>query len=61
MVTARGCSRLLQKAVTDFGADLPYAQAMDKLLEHYGVVLSESTIRRITLHLTLPSIPASHS
>jgi hypothetical protein len=50
MVTARGCSRLLQKAVTDFGADLPYAQAMDKLLEHYGVVLPESTIGRITLH-----------
>jgi hypothetical protein len=34
--------------MTDFGADLPYAKAMDKLVEHYGVVLAESTIRRVT-------------
>jgi hypothetical protein len=38
----------LQRAVTDFGADVPFAQAMDKLVEHYGVVLGESTIRRLT-------------
>lgn len=49
-VSARGCSRLLQRAATDFGADVSYAQAMDKLVEHYGVVLGESTIRRITQH-----------
>jgi hypothetical protein len=34
--------------VTDFGADVPYAKAMDKLVEHYGIVVSESTIRRVT-------------
>lgn len=34
--------------MTDFGADLPYAKAMDKLVEHYGIVLAESTIRRVT-------------
>lgn len=34
--------------VTDFGADVAFAQVMDKLVEHYGVVLGESTIRRIT-------------
>lgn len=34
--------------MTDFGADLPFAQAMDKIVEHYGVVLGESTIARIT-------------
>ena len=34
--------------MTDFGADQPFAQAMDKMVEHYGVVLSESTIARIT-------------
>jgi hypothetical protein len=34
--------------VTDFGADLPFAQVMDKLVEHYGVILGESTIRHIT-------------
>ena len=34
--------------MTDFGADQAFAQAMDKIVEHYGVVLSESTIARIT-------------
>ena len=34
--------------VTDFGADLAFAQVMDELVEHYGIVLSESTIRHIT-------------
>jgi len=47
-VSNRGCSRPLQRAITDFGADQPFAQAMDKLVEHYGVVLGESTIARIT-------------
>ena len=47
-VSHRGCSRPLQRAVTDFGADLPFAQVMDKLVEHYGIVLGESTIRQIT-------------
>lgn len=27
---------------------MPYAKAMDKLVEHYGIVLAESTIRRVT-------------
>ena len=49
-VRARGCSRLLQRVVTDFAADLPFAKAMDKLVEHYGIVLGESTVRQITLH-----------
>ena len=45
----RGVSRPLQRAVTDFAADVPFARAMDKLVEHYGVLLSESVIRRVTL------------
>jgi hypothetical protein len=44
----RQCSRPLQRAVTDFGADIPYAKVVDKLEEHYGVSLDESTIRRVT-------------
>lgn len=44
----RGCSSALQRVVTDFGADQAFAQVMDKLVEHYGVVMGESTIRRIT-------------
>lgn len=47
-VRNRGCSHALQRVVTDFGADLPFAQVMDKLVEHYGIVLGESTIRHIT-------------
>lgn len=47
-VSHRSCSRPLQRAVTDFGADQAFAQVMDKLVEHYGMVLGESTIRRIT-------------
>jgi len=47
-VSHRGCSRPLQRAVTDFGADQAFAQVMDKLVEHYGIVLGESTILRIT-------------
>ena len=34
--------------VTDLAADVPFAQAMNKLVEHHGVLLSESTIRRMT-------------
>lgn len=47
-VSQRGCSRPLQRVITDFGADQAFAQVMDKLVEHYGIVLAESTIRRIT-------------
>jgi len=47
-ISNRCCSRPLQRAVTDFGADVPFAQVMDKLVEHYGVMLAESTIRHIT-------------
>lgn len=49
-ITSRGCSAPLQRVITDFGADVPYAQVMDKLVEHYGLVLPESTITRITQH-----------
>ena len=47
-VSHRGCSLPLQRAVTDFGADQSFAQVMDKLVEHYGIILGESSIRRIT-------------
>ena len=44
----RSTSLPLQRVVVDFAADVPFAQAMDKLIEHYGVLLSETVIRRIT-------------
>lgn len=34
--------------VTDFGADVVFAQVEDKLVEHYGILLASSTIRRVT-------------
>lgn len=47
--SARGCSRPLQRVISDFGADLPWARVMDKMVEHYGLVIPESTIARVTL------------
>jgi hypothetical protein len=38
----------LQRVVTDLGTDLAFAQAAGKLQEHYGVILSPSTIRQVT-------------
>jgi hypothetical protein len=34
--------------LTDFGADVPFGQVPDKLMEHYGIAMPASTIRRIT-------------
>ncbi len=48
-VSPRGCSRPLQRAITDFAADQPFAVSRMKLLEHYGFAIGESTIQRITL------------
>jgi Uncharacterised protein family (UPF0236) len=47
-VSPLGCSRPLQRAIVDFAADQPFAQARQKLEEHYGVEIGESTIQRIT-------------
>jgi len=47
-VSPLGCSRPLQRAIVDFAADQPFAQARNKLEEHYGVEIGESTIQRIT-------------
>jgi hypothetical protein len=46
-VIPRGCSRALQRAITDFAADQPFAQVRMKLQEHYGLEIGESTIQRI--------------
>ncbi len=47
-VSPLGCSRPLQRAIVDFAADQPFAQARAKLEEHYGFTIGESTIQRIT-------------
>ena len=48
-VSHRGTSRPLRRVVTNFAADVSYAQVVDKLIEHYDVPLDKSTIRRITM------------
>jgi hypothetical protein len=48
-VHARSCSGPLQRVIVDFAADVPFAQAVLKLQEHYGVRVCESTVQRITL------------
>jgi hypothetical protein len=45
-VNPLGCSRPLQRAIVDFAADQPFAQARAKLQEHYGFAIGESTIRQ---------------
>ena len=47
-VSNRSCSVPLQRVITDFGADHPFAKCRGKIIEHYGVALGESTIARIT-------------
>lgn len=48
-ISPRGCSRPLQRAITDFAADQPFALARMKLHEHYGFEIGESTIQRVAL------------
>lgn len=47
-VHCRYYSRPLQRAITDFGADVSFGQAMEKMKEHYGLEVSACMIRKIT-------------
>jgi hypothetical protein len=47
-VVCRGYSVGLQRALTDFGADEPFAAASAKLREHYGIAVPVSAVRTIT-------------
>ena len=44
----RGYSRPLQRVITDFGADLPFARVSDKLKEHYGISVPPSAAASLT-------------
>lgn len=46
----RSCSRRLQRALTDFGADHAFAFAAAKVQEHYGVSVAVERVRTVTLH-----------
>ena len=45
---ARSYSQPLQRRITDFGADVPFAKISFKLKEHYGIEVPTSSARNIT-------------
>jgi hypothetical protein len=38
----------LQRAITDFGADVPFAQVREKIREHYGIHIANGAAAKIT-------------
>ena len=47
-VSCRGYSLPLQRAVTDFGADISFGRIPEKLKEHYGITIPISSAQKIT-------------
>lgn len=47
-IQSRAYSRLLQRAVVDFGADESFEKASEKLKEHYGIEISATAVKRKT-------------
>lgn len=47
-VVSRGCSRRLQRVLSDFGADESFHQAPAKVQEHYGVEVPVERVRQVT-------------
>ena len=39
---------LLERVITDFGADVSFGQAVEKIKEHYGITVSMSAVQNIT-------------
>jgi Uncharacterised protein family (UPF0236) len=48
-VEVRGCSRRLQRVLTDFGADEAFGPAAAKVGEHYGVEVNAERVRQVSL------------
>ena len=48
-VRTRGCSTLLQRVLTDFGAETAFGQVPARVREHYGITVPISTVRACTL------------
>ena len=47
-VSCRGYSTRLQRALTDFGADVSFAEVRDKIREHYGIDIANGAAATIT-------------
>ena len=48
-MACRGKSRRLQRVLTDFGCEQSFAQAADRVREHYGIELGATVVRAATL------------
>lgn len=47
-VRNRGYSKLLKRAITDFGADVAFDHVPKKVKEHYGIEVARNAVREIT-------------
>ena len=47
-ISCRAYSLRLQRVITDFGADIPFARVPEKVREHYGIRIAAGAARRIT-------------
>lgn len=48
-VVNRGYSRVLQRVMTDFGAEESFQRAAGRIQEHYGIEIGAGAVRRATL------------
>lgn len=48
-ISDKGCTKRLQRAISDFGLERSFAGAIEGLEEHYGFTLPVSTAAKITL------------
>ena len=46
---SRNYSKPLQRVMTDFGAEVSFGKAADKIKEHYGIVVPVAGVRKTTL------------
>ena len=49
-ISCRAYSTRLQRVITDFGADLPFARVSEKVQEHYGITIASGSAATITEH-----------
>lgn len=47
-ISCRAYSTRLQRVITDFGADLPFARVSEKVQEHYGIPIASGAAATIT-------------
>jgi len=47
-IHSRDYSLLLERVITDFGADVSFNEVVEKLKEHYGIIISTSAVQIIT-------------